>query len=635
MNDLHQTILAALSERADWEDKQRIYYAMRHEGLRRARKPFPGAADVHYPLVDGAIEGFKPFYVNQLTADEYVAEFTALRQDIAVFRDSARQFFDWKLKNRTDFFAKCMCAVDTMLMRQRGILKHYWDAEKQRQVVEVVDPLFFIVPTRSLGPDVDDWFVHVKQISIGQYRRSKVYDQDPALLARIRGGSRDEQAQSTSDTEKLQREGLTDTKDKETVIIWERWEKTADSWIVREYSPRVPDVDLRRPRFAGEKWQEKAWQPFVSLVAEIKDEGWYAPRGLAERLGAFEVALCKQWNEKLDAMTFMNKPLFTREDDLPGNTLNITFQPGEVLPKGVKVQPMQQIPHSFEEDMSLTRAVAQDYIKLPDAGTSADPTKPQTTGEKPTARQVSYQASLSNNTTNMRGFVFRLCLKESLWRMWSLIVAHESEELTYYVGQDIKVLPKEALSDQFDIAPAGAIDAWNRSQRKQDAGNRFNAFRNDPMINQEELRRDVLNAEDARLAARLIVPQGQKQATEAEDEAIEILLLMEGWPAQALPTEDHALRIRILYGKLQQLGARGVPVDPMVAQRFQEHIQQHLQFLSQQNPTLAKQFAGAIQAVQGGDEGMGGMEAGAENVVPMGGTEAPVQEQPQIAGGAM
>lgn len=629
MNELHQTILKALSDRADWEDRQRLYYAMRHDGLRRARKPFAGAADIHYPLVDGTIEAFKPFYVNQLTADQFVAEFTALRKDLAAFRDSARGAFDWLVKHRTDFFAKCMSAVDTMLMRQRGILKLYWDAEEKKVCVEVVDPLFFIVPSRSKGPDEDDWFVHVKQLSLGQYRRSRVYDQNPELIERIRGKSRDEEAQSTSDEEKLSREGITDTKDRDTIIIWEVWQKTAGGFLIREYSPAEPDRDLRPPRQAGEKWRDKVFQPFVGLVSEIKDEGWYAPRGIAERLGPFEVALCKQWNEKLDAMSFLNRPTFSREDDLPGNTLNIQFQPGEVLPKGVTPNPMPNLPKSFEEDMSLTRAVAQDYIKLPDAGLSADPTQATSAGEKPTARQVSYQASLTSGTVNMRGFVFRLGLQACYWRMWALFCNHKGEEITYMVGQDIHTLPEEALSDQFEIEPAGAVENWNRGQRKQDAGQRFNAFNGDPMIDQEELRRDVLNAEDARLAARLLVPQGRREQEEAEDEAMEILLLLEGYPAVALPAENHELRLRVLYGKLQQMDALGRPVDPMVLQRFQEHIAQHEQLLAQVNPTLAKQFAQARMDLSGAQE----------NVVPMGGGESPTGNSqaplPAMAGGAM
>jgi len=624
--NLHQTILEALATRADWEDKQRLFYAMRHEGLRRGNRA-AWQADMHYPLVDGAIESFKPFYVNQLTADQYVAEFTALRKELAAFRDSARAAFDWLVKHRTDFFAKCLSAVDTMLMRQRGILKFYWDADEKKVVVEVVDPLYFIVPTKAVGPDEDDWFVHVKQLSIGQYRRSKVYRQADELIAKIRGGARDEEAGNANEEEKLSREGLTDTKDKDTIIIWERWERTAAGWLIREYSPYEPAVDLRPPRQCGEKWRGKPWQPFVGLVCEIKDEGWYAPRGLAERLGPFEVALCKQWNMKLDALAFVGKPTFSREDELPGNTLNVSFQPGEVLPKGVKPNPMPELPKNFDQDMSLTRAVAQDYIKLPSAGVNADPTQ-KSGGEKPTARQVSYQASLTSSELNMRGFVFRLGLKDCLWRMWALFVKHQAEAITYYVGQDINVLPQDALSDQFEIEPAGAVDAWNRSQRKQDAGQRFNAFNGDPMIDQEELRRDVLNAEDARLTARLLVPQGRKDMQEAEDEAVEILLLMEGWPALALPTENHELRLRILYGKLQQMDAQGRLVDALVLQRFQEHIQQHEELLAQQNPTLARQFAQARMALAEPDNVVG-MGAGPQTA------DLGPQTQPALAGGAM
>jgi FMN phosphatase YigB (HAD superfamily) len=56
----HDDIMAALTARKHWEQRQATWYQMRHDGLRRRNKPWPNAADMHYPLADGIIEKLKP-----------------------------------------------------------------------------------------------------------------------------------------------------------------------------------------------------------------------------------------------------------------------------------------------------------------------------------------------------------------------------------------------------------------------------------------------------------------------------------------------------------------------------------------------------------------------------------------------
>ena len=59
-----------LLSRLTWESKQRLYYQMRHDGLRRIRKPFPTAADMHYPQIDMAIRRLKPFWMGQVQSGD-------------------------------------------------------------------------------------------------------------------------------------------------------------------------------------------------------------------------------------------------------------------------------------------------------------------------------------------------------------------------------------------------------------------------------------------------------------------------------------------------------------------------------------------------------------------------------------
>ena len=56
---LHERIDGALKDRTEWEERQRIWYAMRRNGVRRPRRE-AWQADMHLPIADNAIEKLKP-----------------------------------------------------------------------------------------------------------------------------------------------------------------------------------------------------------------------------------------------------------------------------------------------------------------------------------------------------------------------------------------------------------------------------------------------------------------------------------------------------------------------------------------------------------------------------------------------
>ena len=54
-NSLQGQIVEAVGQRSPWEIRQTRWYELRHHGLRRTNKPWPKAADLHWPLIDTAI----------------------------------------------------------------------------------------------------------------------------------------------------------------------------------------------------------------------------------------------------------------------------------------------------------------------------------------------------------------------------------------------------------------------------------------------------------------------------------------------------------------------------------------------------------------------------------------------------
>lgn len=589
MNLLDQ-IDRALSDRETWEQKQRIFYEMRHEGLRRRNLPHPGAADLHYPLIDSTVEKLKPFYYNQIFASELLADFVALKPQHQDATLAAAEYFDFRLKQDTNFEQEVLSEIDSMLNSGRGVLKLGWDPYKQRMFFEQVDPLLVIVPQGANELEDADWFVHVRTMSVAAYQRDRRYRQDPEILERIKGGQNEDDGDK--DDEKKRREGLNFTEDENQILLWEVYEQGMGSWVVRTVVPQARHLEVRRPFRLRFTYQGRPFVPFVSFPLEIKDRGWYAPRGIAERLAPFETSLCKLWNEKHDAMSLFNRPLFVTDGRAGGDQKNIRVRPGEILPPGISPVAMPRPPVSFDEELQNTRLVAEQSLMVPDVGLG----NALDGRDNRTATEVNLIGSLSNQGIDMRGRIFRQRMGELYMKAWAIMLLYQKEELIYYTSTSRRVLPQQAFVDAYQIRPSGSPDQWNRALRQQRALQRFQLLQGHPNADQEGLVRDLLQEDDPRLLHRVFRPTGVKEADQGERQAYELILLMQGYPVTVKPDDDDMIHIQVIYGKLEQLGAKGDPVDEQARNLIQGHMVAHLEALKAKNPQAANQIVKELQS---------------------------------------
>src|SRR5437762_10166971 len=106
--ELTDEIQDALKARLDWASRQTTFYKLRHQGLRRVNKPYPNAADLHFPLVDSLITKLKPFYFQQLYATEQFASFVSLRSQAPEVTTEVANWFDYRLKQKTNIEREIM-----------------------------------------------------------------------------------------------------------------------------------------------------------------------------------------------------------------------------------------------------------------------------------------------------------------------------------------------------------------------------------------------------------------------------------------------------------------------------------------------------------------------------------------------
>ena len=614
ITDLFRRGMQILSDRDTWENRNRRFMIMRRHGVRRRHKPFQSAADLHLALIDEKVAQKKAFTLAQINGQPRFGNFVCLRQQVKETTESAANFFDFELKHRSNLLDVLDTVEDCRQMHGRGILRAYVDPVDDYKIVhESIHPLFLLMPDAANDfEDADEW-VHVRQITVGAFKRDRRYFNrftDPmddreldGRIQLIRGGKdalNRLKTQRGRDFDEIQmdkevREGYTHSDSADTIIIWEHYVRTLGGVTVYPYCPIDLSVEIRRPYAVAYKTNGKVNAGFFSFPAEKVEEGWYSPRGVAEKIADKEIYACKVWNAKADAITFFNTPMMTSETPIQ-NPANYRMVPGEYIPGNARPVQFGQPAISFDQEIAFARGEAELVSQSVDIGIE----KPnQGNGDKRTAKEVTVASGIAQMGQNYTGSLFLNSLSKVLSFDWGLVLQFKRKSLTYFVSDDLQALPEQALHDEYMITPGGAADDWDKGQKMQKAAFRYDKLLGKPNVNQDELLTEFLSADDARLVKKLLVPTSQKAANEAEDETQEITSMMvTHYPAPVMPGEDHLTRIKTLLNFMQAQGVKGVPVDPLAKQRIQEHFAVHMKYLQKLQPQAYKQLVRQIQQAE-------------------------------------
>jgi len=579
---LNASVLQDLADRSVWDVRQRMFYEMRHHGLRRKNKPWPGASDVHFPLVDTTISELKPAYFQQLFATDLIAQFVPTSPQVAEYTTAAAQWFDHRVKQKTNLETEVLSAVDAMLMCGTGILKVLWDYQSKRLKYYTVNPQHFVVPAWTRDIADADRICHISVYSVEAYKRQKHLKQDKAILDQIVGSYSDDAGDMNTESVKYEREGLT-FPEQDKIIVWEVYHRCPDTgeWLICTYSPSSPDIDLRPPMKLP---YNHGKPPFIAINYEIKDPGFYSSRGVVELQAIFEAELTKLMNEKNDAMTLFNRPLYRAERDMP-NSGNLRMTPGSILPYGIQPVAHQAPPISFDQQMNIMREIAQNRVSTPDFGL----TQTLQNTERRTATEIQAIGGLYQQSSDLRMRIFRIALG-NLYRMsWSILLQYDKTSLDYWYLDTAQQVPQEALHEQYGIQPTGSADGVNKQLLMQKAITRFQMFANDPFIDQGQLRKTILESDDATLVKRLYVDPQLAQATQAEDQANEITFLRLGFPAVVKDSDDHLIHIQTVMAYITNRADTGAPPEPAEGQFLEQHIVEHLEKLKEADPKTGRQ----------------------------------------------
>ena len=216
-------------------------------GIRRKVKPWPTAADLHVQLIDTAIEKLKPSFVNSAIGNDILCSFVPMRQQLAPITVSAERWFDYQMREKSNFQKEIVSVIDNILLYGRGVSKVIWNEDTKRIDFEAIDPFHIIVPTYTKEFKDADFIVHILSLSVDSYRANPLYKQDEEFIKTISGKPNNSVGlRSEIQDEIYRREGITQDAESDRVILWEVYTPSKDGWRVETYSPLRLQEDVRK-----------------------------------------------------------------------------------------------------------------------------------------------------------------------------------------------------------------------------------------------------------------------------------------------------------------------------------------------------------------------------------------------------
>lgn len=577
--ELYTDIVEDVASRARWETRQSLWYQMRNDGLRRRQKPWANASDFHFPLIDTTINKLKPAFFQQAMGLDVLATFVPMRTQLGAFTTAAEHWFSYKLNEKSNYATEVMSWIDHMLVSGQGVMKIYWNPDKKQVEFQAVDPMYIIVPPWTKGLDTADRITQVMPMSLEHYKRSGIYDTSKETIDRIKGGNvKDAGVTDDLKYEREIREGITHSNDMDQVIVWEVYTQDEDGkWMMKCFSPQAPEIPLRDDM---EVPFDHGQPPFAVTKYEITDGGWYSPRGVCEVLAPFEASMCKIWNEKMDAFTLFNKPLFRAERDLP-NSVNLRLNPGQILPFGIAPVQMPSTPMDFDKEVQQTQAIAEQRVTVPDYGIMAD-------RDRRTATEIESVNAQAQQNMDLRLRLFRQALGDLFRMSWSVLLQFDKKSLQYRFLEDSLTVDPVALHDEYQLEPRGGMDMVSKAMLLNKAVQRKQLFMNSPWINQVELDKSILELEDPSLIPRLVQDPNEKAANEVKDEQQILPALLIGEMIPVGQVNEHPARIGVLMQYLEKARQSNLQISPNGLQAIMARMDQLLSAYEQVDTNNAR-----------------------------------------------
>ena len=587
-HELYGDINNDLRDRLKWEHRQIIWQKMRNLGMGRVNRPWPGAANMHVPIADTIISKLKAYYIVWIFGPELLASFYSLDDQGDSYTDACAQWFDYKVRESSNFPEQVICAVDSCLQNGMGVIKTYWDSQAERIAYASVHPYFVIVPPyATFDYNRSERVVHVMQYSEAEYLRdaeAKGFNTDETFIESIKGEGRPD---DKYEHYRYTAEGLSYVRLKDLIILWEVYLRQTDGQIlVKTFSPLQPDEpargDFKLP-------YDHKQVPLVMLPYELTDGGYYSSRGICELTQMYEASACKTWNEKLDFMSIANRPVLSSQGGSI-NAQNIRWEPGAVYDSVLQLVQQPGPPVSFDEEITSNRSMAEQRVGIPDFGV-AGPNQP--TGNK-TATETNVITNVMQQTNDLRARILKSAMSRVFEQSWSLLRQYDRASLDYFWRKQRISLPDAAFDNKYVLRPNGSVDGYSREREIQKLMQLRQLSAGSPWIITPEIDRKIVELMDAQWVSDLYEEPPQVTSDQQEKQALENSIMIDGFEPQVKPDDDHLVHLQMIDGFIGYKGQQGAPIAPPQMALLMKHMGMHIG-AARSDPQYWKAHAAEIQ----------------------------------------
>lgn len=390
-------------------------------------------------------------------------------------------------------------------------------------------------------------------------------------------------------------------------VFAKEMDNTISHWIVMDGDTISGNNSnaLNRGLLFKQESRWTSWKDFlVHFSLETGDGKWHGSRGLGRRAFSTHRAKDKFVNQILDQGMVAGMTLLQPGDQTDQDELTLTpIGPFAIIPAGVQVmdKQLQAIPATTFNADALITATGQERT-----GDVMPDTIAPVTGEKPTATQAKIMES--HRLTVKKGSLARYVtpLSQTLSIILKRLLKADTTDSRAKLFQQ-RLIHRGITREEMNKVK-GASNAANVNEifgaYTQEMAILFSEFRDDPNINQIELRRKRISSlAGAEVADELIIPEadqtlvveGTRQQTGENSDA------MLGQQIQVSPRDNHEVHlaevIRFLQSLLQPDSAA---VGPGVIGAVLNHGKEHLAFLEQmKNSKISPQrFKKALEQIE-------------------------------------
>jgi hypothetical protein len=598
-----ESIGDALVARSEWEKKLAKFEAQRYTQDRDEvnNDPFPNASNIRYPLADMIMGQKKAVYSQIVYSSESLANFKPLTPANIPFANNLAPYFSGIIKERTNWEEEKDFALDSGLQDGESYCKITYDVDEEVPVVKWVENLMMILPPNAGLFHDSPWACEIIHLSEDQAR--KRWGQLPGFEELLKGALSDEGYENQGDSaqrlqERYSRAGITTScGNGSRFVVWEFHYEDADgNKRIRTLSPDKPSFDFQDDReYPYKNHKGKSRWMYEQFRREWTNPGQHSSRGIPEIVEEFEFLLSASWRFKHNVMSMTQTPVFQTESGLPpGSTNNISLTLGSCLPAGVTPVQWPAPAISFDEEMAKTRDIVERYVASPDTGIGRGNTL-----NARTAREVSLISSLQQMSVNYETTPWKKFVRNCYRQAWERIVQYKPKSLEFFINGTIQSLPPDSINGDYMIDVSWSGDNIDKEYLAQKAFSLWQAGLNNPVFNQVELAKNMLEYMVPGQVQRFLANPQLQQADMVERIANELdTMVSTGFPVRPKEDVDHYMAVVIAMQFLQSKDTKGQPVDSQSLNLINQYMAAHRDMLAKTNPQQRKQLDAELSQMQ-------------------------------------